>query len=232
MSGRNKYKIISAEEAVSHIHSGDTVAFSGFTPAGAAKAVPRALAARATHLHKKGEFFRIRVLSGASCGDSIDEALAAADAVSWRAPYQSSPTLRQMINRQEVEYVDMHLSHVPQTVSFGFFGKVDYAVVEATEITPDGRVFLSTSIGASPSYLKYAEKVIIEINNYHSTRLREMADIMIVPPPRTATPFRFTTRRARSAGRMRSWIRRKSSASWKPTSRITCRPLMSRARSA
>jgi acyl-CoA hydrolase len=50
--------------------------------------------------------------------------------------------------------VDMHLSHVPQMVSSGFFGKIDYAVVEATEITQDGRVFLSTSIGASPSYLK------------------------------------------------------------------------------
>jgi acetyl-CoA hydrolase len=191
MLARNLYRTISPEEAVSHIRSGDTVAFSGFTPAGAAKAVPRALAARAMDFHKKGESFRIRVLTGASCGESIDEALAKADAVSWRAPYQSSHTLREMINRQEVEYVDMHLSHVPQTVSFGFFGKVDCAVIEATEITPDGRVFLTTSIGASPTYLKSADRVIIEINRYHSMRLREMADIMIVPPPPNRNPIQI-----------------------------------------
>jgi len=191
MANFNGYPKISAEEAVARIPNGATVAFSGFTPAGAAKAVPMAIAARALELHKKGESFKIRVLTGASCGESIDEALADAEAVSWRAPYQSSPALRRQINQQQVEYVDMHLSHVPQTVSYGFFGKIDYAVVEATEITHDGRVFLSTSIGASPSYLKYADKVIIEINHYHSTRLREMADIMIVPPPpyRSALPI-------------------------------------------
>ncbi len=188
MANFNGYPKISAEEAVAQIPNGATVAFSGFTPAGAAKAVPKAIAARALELHKKGESFKIRVLTGASCGESIDEALADAEAISWRAPYQSSPALRRQINRQQVEYVDMHLSHVPQTVSYGFFGKIDYAVVEATEITHDGRVFLSTSIGASPSYLKYADKVIIEINHYHSMRLREMADIMIVPPP----PYRST----------------------------------------
>ncbi|HYB20722.1 MAG TPA: succinate CoA transferase [Thermodesulfobacteriota bacterium] len=191
MSVHNHYTKISAEEAVSHIHTGDTVAFSGFTPAGAAKAVPTALAARAKEMHGKNETFKIRVLTGASCGESIDEGLAQAKAVSWRAPYQSSPTLRRMINRQEVEYVDMHLSHVPQTVSFGFFGKVDCAVVEATEITPDGRVFLTTSIGASPTYLKFAERVVVEINHYHSMRLREMADIMIVPPPPHRNPIQI-----------------------------------------
>ncbi len=98
-------------------------------------------------------------------------------------PYQSGPTLRAQINAQEVEYVDMHLSHLPQTVLEGFQGKIDFAVIEATEITRDGRVYLTTSIGASPTYLKYADRVIIEINKYHSERLREMTDILIMPPP-------------------------------------------------
>jgi acetyl-CoA hydrolase len=191
MSSHDHYPKITAEEAVSHIKNGDTVAFSGFTPAGAAKATPRALATRAAEMNRKGETFRLRILTGASCGESIDEALAQAGAVAWRAPYQSSPKLRQMINHQEVEYVDMHLSHVPQTVSFGFFGKINFAVIEATEITPDGRVFLTTSIGASPTYLKCADRVIIEINGHHSMRLREMADIMIVPPPPHRNPIQI-----------------------------------------
>jgi acetyl-CoA hydrolase len=174
---------LTATEAAALIPDGALVGFSGFTPAGAAKVVPRALADRARELHARGEPFRIRVLTGASTGEGLDDALALAEAVSWRAPYQSSKPLRDQINRQQTQFVDMHLSHVPQTLSFGFFGRMDYAVIEATEITPDGRVYLTTSIGASPTFLQYADKVIIEINRFHSPRLREMHDVMTLPAP-------------------------------------------------
>ena len=191
MSIIKSYPNLSPEEAASGIFHGATVAFSGFTNAGAAKLIPRALAERARELHGKGMPFKIRVLTGASSGASIDEPLAAAEALSYRAPYQSGPTLRAQINKQEVEYVDMHLSHLPQTVLEGFQGNIDFAVVEATEITRDGRVYLTTSIGASPTYLKYADRVIIEINRYHSQRLREMTDILIMPPPPHRFPIPF-----------------------------------------
>jgi propionyl-CoA:succinyl-CoA transferase len=189
MADSSPFPRLSPEEAVALISHGATVSFSGFSPAGAAKAVPRALAARARDLHARGEAFRVRVMTGASSGVSIEEELAQARAISWRAPYMSGATLRKQINRQEVEYVDMHLSHVPQTVLFAFFGKLDFAVVEATEITPDGRVFLTSSIGASPTYLRYADRVVIEINRRHSMRLREMADILTVLPPPHRNPI-------------------------------------------
>lgn len=189
MSFRNTYPRLTPEEAVQEIFNGATVAFSGFTNSGAAKVTPRAIAARAVELHRRGEPFKIRVLTGASSGESIDEPLAQAEAISYRAPYQSGPKLRKQINSQEVEYVDMHLSHLPQSVLSGFQGQLDFAVVEATEITPDGRVYLTTSIGASPTYLKYAERVIVEINRYHSPRLREMSDILILSPPPHRNPI-------------------------------------------
>ena len=187
----DKFPRLSPEEAAAHIFHNATVAFSGFTNSGAAKLIPKAIAARATDLHAQGKPFKIRVLTGASSGASIDEPLAQAEAMSFRAPYQSGPKLRKQINSQEVEYVDMHLSHLPQTVMSGFHGRINFAVIEATEITRDGRVYLTSSIGASPSYLKYADKVIIEVNRHHSERLREMTDIMIMPPPphRYAVPF-------------------------------------------
>lgn len=185
----NTFPRLSPEEAVAHIVDGATVAFSGFGNVGAAKVIPRALAAHARKLHLRGEPFKIGVLSGAAGGIDIDEALAQARAIAWRAPYQRAATLRKQINRQEVEYVDMHLSHVPQTVSSGFFGKVDVAIIEATEITADGRVYLSTSIGASPTFLQCADRVLIEINRHHSPRLREMADIITLPPPPYRNPF-------------------------------------------
>lgn len=197
MSTASGFPLLTPEEVVERIPHGATVSFSGFSPAGAAKIIPRALAARARALHERGEPFKVRVLTGASSGESIDDELAKAEAISWRAPYQSGVALRKQINRQEVEYVDMHLSHVPQTVLFGFFGRIDFAVVEATEITPDGRVYLTTSIGASPTYLRYADRVVIELNRGHSPRLREMADIFIMPPPphRNAIPIHDPTTR-------------------------------------
>lgn len=181
------YPVISAEEAVLQINDGDTVAFSGFTAAGAAKAVPGALAARAKEHHDIGLNFKLRVLTGASSSRAIDEELAETGAIAWRAPYQSAKPIRNLINSQQVEYSEMHLSHVAQAASAGFFGKVNVAVIEAREITTDGRVYLTTSIGASPTFLRCADRVIIEINRYHSPRLREMADITIMPPP----PRRF-----------------------------------------
>ena len=189
-SKTHPFSVLSAEEAVAHIKDGDTVAFSGFTPAGSAKAVPRALAKYALDEHARERRYKLRILTGASTGNEIDEDLARAKAVEWRGPYQAGEAIRRQINRQEVEYVDMHLSHVPQAIAFGFFGRINFAVVEATEITSDGRIYLSTSIGASPTYLQHADKVFVEINRHQSPRLREMADIFIMPlpPHRNAIP--------------------------------------------
>jgi acetyl-CoA hydrolase len=100
---------LTADEAASLIFNGAMVGFSGFTPAGAAKAVPRALAERARQMHQRSEPMKIRALTGASTGSSLDDVLAQADALSWRAPYQSSKPLRERINQQRVEFVDMHL---------------------------------------------------------------------------------------------------------------------------
>lgn len=183
MSQHGAFPKMTAEEAAELIPNGAMVAFSGFTPSGAAKAVPRALAQRAKELHRLGKPFQIRVLTGASTGANLDTALAQANAISWRAPYQSSAALRQQINDGSVAFVDMHLSHLPQSVLFGFFGKVNIAVIEATEVTSDGRVYLSTSIGASPTFLHVAEKVIIELNRHPSRQISETADILVPKPP-------------------------------------------------
>ncbi|NMA92804.1 MAG: succinate CoA transferase [Firmicutes bacterium] len=185
---RYYYPVVTAEEAAAMIEDGQTVAFSGFTAAGAPKAVPLALAKRGKELHDKGEQFQIRALSGASTG-ALDDNLAESNVISWRAPYQSSRILRSQINKQQVRFTDLHLSHLPQMISFGLFGKIDVAVIEAVEITADGRVYLSTAIGASPTFLMYADKVIIEINRYHSVRLNEMADIHVLPPPPHRSPI-------------------------------------------
>lgn len=180
---------LTAEEAAELIPHDALLAVSGFTPAGSPKAVPRALARRAQALHESGQPFRIRLLSGASTGEACDDELGKAEAVSWRAPYLTSAPLRKLANTGKLDFVDMHLSHVSQVVLEGFLGPIDVAVVEATEITPDGKVYLTTGIGNAPTFLQYADKVIIELNARHSPRLREMTDIFMLPPPPNRRPI-------------------------------------------
>ena len=182
---------ISAQEAVSIIEDGNTVVTSGFTAAGTIKACGRALAERALAEHEAGRPFKVRLLTGASTGKSVDEALANADALSFRFPYQSSGALRKKINSGQVSFCDMHLSHVPQYVEYGFLGELDVAIIEATAITPEGHVYLTTAGGAAPTYMRMAKKVIIELNRYHSPRLREMHDVYCpaLPPRRREIPI-------------------------------------------
>ncbi|TVQ81523.1 MAG: succinate CoA transferase [Phycisphaeraceae bacterium] len=189
MASSHRFPIITAEKAASIIRDDDLVGFSGFTPAGAVKAVPKMLAVRAREAHERGEPLRLRVLTGASTGGAIDDALAEADAIAWRAPYQSSRPLRDRINRQEVRFVDLHLSHVPQMLDYGFLGRVDTAVVEAVEVTDDGRVYLTTSVGITPSLLKHADRVVIEVNRWASRRLPEMHDIALLRRPPRRDPI-------------------------------------------
>ena len=102
-------KKCSAADAAAMINDGDVLGVSGFTLAGYPKEVPTALAARAEKLHAEGKPFKVTLFSGASTGDSCDGALARAQAVSLRMPYQSNPSLRKAINAGQIKYIDAHL---------------------------------------------------------------------------------------------------------------------------
>jgi propionyl-CoA:succinyl-CoA transferase len=107
------FLVLSAAEAAEFIQNGQNVGFSGFTPAGSPKVIPQALAARAVCEHAAGRPFKIGVLTGASTGPALDGALARADAIAFRTPYQSDPDLRQAINAGTTRFFDLHLSPMP-----------------------------------------------------------------------------------------------------------------------
>ena len=136
------FKFITAEEAAEFIHHNDNVGFSGFTAAGTPKVVSVALAKKAEAEHAAGRPFQIGVYTGASTSDYIDGALSRAKAIKSRTPYQSHKDSREAINNNEIAYFDLHLSHLAQTLRYGFLGKVDVAVIEATDVTPDGEILL------------------------------------------------------------------------------------------
>jgi acetyl-CoA hydrolase len=182
---------ITAEEAAAHINHGQTCAFSGFTPAGAPKVVPAALAARAVAEHNAGREFKVGVLSGASTGASLDGELAKANAVEWRTPYQSNGDMRKAINEGRAKFFDMHLSMVAQTVRYGFLGPVHHCIVDACDIKDNGEVVLTTGVGAVPTYARLAEKVYIELNARHPKALRGFHDLYepADPPNRRELPI-------------------------------------------
>ncbi|MBO6102204.1 MAG: acetyl-CoA hydrolase, partial [Opitutales bacterium] len=185
------YKILTAEEAASLIKNGDNIAFSGFTPAGAAKAIPTAIAERAKAEHAAGNAFKIKAITGASGGPSLDGVLALADALEYRAPYQSNADMRKAINAGSINFVDMHLSMTPQYMNYGFMGEFDWAIVEAADVSDSGEILLTTSVGISPTGLKLAKKVLIELNRHHSKGLLGMHDIYETanPPHRREIPI-------------------------------------------
>lgn len=185
------FPMLTAEEAAAMIEHGQTVGFSGFTPAGAAKAIPTAIAARAEKFHAEGKDFQIGVLTGASTGPKLDGALAKANAISFRTPYQSNPDLRKRINTGETRFVDMHLSLMPQAVRYGFLGPVHWAVLEACDVTPGGGIVLTSSVGAAPTFASQAKKILIELNRHHPPALLGMHDIYepADPPARREIPI-------------------------------------------
>lgn len=176
-------KFVTAEEAASLIKNGDNIGFSGFTAAGCPKAVPAALAKIAEEEHAKGNLFKVSVFTGASTGDSIDGTLSRAKAIDRRAPYQSCKSLRAAINNGEVNYFDMHLSILAQEIRYGFFGKINVAIIEACDITEDGEIVPTTGVGICPTIARLADLIIVELNAFHPKELRGMHDLCELENP-------------------------------------------------
>ena len=188
---RSKFAIMKPEEAASYIKDGDNIGFSGFTAAGCPKAVPTALAERMENEHAKGNPLRIGMFTGASTGDSIDGNIARARGVKFRTPYQSNNGMRAAINAQDAPYFDMHLSLLAQYLRYGFFGKINYAILEASYINDDGEIILTTGVGIIPTVCMLAEKIIVELNGRHPKELFGMHDTYIPsdPPHRRELPI-------------------------------------------
>lgn len=182
---------LTAAEAAALIKNDDVIGFGGFTPAGSPKAVSHEIARRAIDEHNAERPFSIGVITGASTGPSLDGVLAKSDAVKFRTPYQSDPDLRKRINTGRTQFFDMHLSQLPQAVRYGFLGEMDWAVVEVCDIKPSGEVTLTSSVGASPTFLHKAKRVILELNRRHPGALLGFHDLYEPedPPTRTHIPI-------------------------------------------
>ena len=185
------FNIISAAEAASYVKHGFNVGLSGFTPAGAPKAVTPEIAKLAEAEHAAGRPFQISIFTGASTGDSADGELIRAKAMRYRAPYTTNSDFRKAVNAGDVAYNDIHLSQMAQELRYGYFGKLDIAIIEACDVTPDGKVYLTAGAGISPTIARMADKVIIELNAAHRKECIGLHDVYepLDPPYRREIPI-------------------------------------------
>lgn len=185
-------RVTDAATAAGFIKHGSTVGMSGFTGSAYPKAVPLALAAQMESEHAAGNPFRVRMLTGASTGPELDGALARANGIDFRLPYNSDPIARERINKGEMNYFDMHLSQVAPATWQGFLGDLDTAVVEVTGIHEDGSLIPASSIGNNKTWLDCAKQVILEVNSWHNDELFGMHDVYYgtaLPPHRMPIPL-------------------------------------------
>ena len=179
--------LMTAEEAAAMIPHGVNVGMSGFTGAGYPKALPQAIAARAKAEHAQGKPYKINVWTGASTAAECDGVMAEAHALGQRLPFNTDPTARKAVNAGEIDFIDMHLSHVAQHAWFGFLGHMNIAVIEVLGVTADGLLIPSTAVGNNKTWLEIADKVILEVNTKPPAKMEGMHDIYYgtaIPPRR------------------------------------------------
>ncbi|CAF1302270.1 unnamed protein product [Rotaria sordida] len=182
-----KSKLMSAEDVAEKFPEKVTIGASGFTPAGYPKVIPGAFAQRIKN-SKNPENFSINLYTGASTGDELDGVLARSGRLKLKIPYQSHKDLRKLINQGKVNFIDMHLSHVSKYIREGIFPPIDVAIVEACDVTSDGRIYLTNSSGMSGTYLPLAKDIYIELNEAHPLDMKGLHDIYL-PEIHTGRPI-------------------------------------------
>jgi succinate CoA transferase len=188
------YTLLTAAEAASLIKNGENLALSGFTPAGVAKAVTKELAKVALAEHEAGREFKVGIFTGASTGQSTDGDLANANAIKYRAPYTTNNDFRKHVNMGEIPYNDLHLSHMAQELRYGFYGDVDWAILEVCDIEEADtyyKAYLTAAGGISPTAARLAKRIILELNSFHNANAKFIHDVYepLDPPCRQPIPI-------------------------------------------
>jgi len=164
-----------------------------FYPSGYPKVVPLALAQRV----RSGERLHVTLGTGASVGVELEESWAEERITTRRYPYQTGKMINRRINSGDTMFADLHLSHVSQDLRYGFLGTMDLCIVEALCILEHGGIVPTTSVGNTPTFLREAKHVIVEINTSQPLGLLGMHDIFIPADPPSRHPLPITDCRQR-----------------------------------
>jgi propionyl-CoA:succinyl-CoA transferase len=185
------FRRLTAAEAALYVKDGDNIGLSGFTPAGSPKAVTAEIGKMAHELHEQGKPFKIGIFTGASTGDSCDGILSREHAIKFRAPYTTNKDFRTAVNNGEIDYCDIHLSQMAQELRYGFMGEINIGIIEAFDITDDGKIWITAGVGIAPTVARLAKRLIIELNAAHTKCAKGLHDIFepVDPPYRREMPI-------------------------------------------
>ena len=173
------FTILTAAEAAAVIKDRDHMALSGFTPNANPKAIFRELSKRAIREHEAGKPFAVGIFTGASSCQSVEGDMAAAHAIKFRAPFSTNEDFRKHVNLEEIDYEDMHLGHMAERLRHGFYGTMDWAVIEVSDYeVKDGecRAYLTSAGGIVTTIARLAKRVILEHNRFHNPNSRFLHD--------------------------------------------------------
>ena len=174
------YTRITAAEAAAMIEHDATIGFSGFTPNGIPKAVIREIKKKAEQLHAEGQPYQISLVTGASGCQSLEGDLANVHAIKFRGPFSTNKDFRTHTNLGEIDYEDMHLGHVAERLRRGFYGEIDWAIIEVSDLDEFAtvcRAYLTTAGGIVPTIVRLAKRIIIELNRFHSPDSKLLHDV-------------------------------------------------------
>ncbi|APG25221.1 MULTISPECIES: acetyl-CoA hydrolase/transferase C-terminal domain-containing protein [Syntrophotalea] len=179
-------RIKTTREVLPYFKDGMTLGWSGFTPVGYPKAIPKALA---DHVEKNGlqGKMRFNLLIGASVGTETEDRWASLDMIARRWPYQSGKNIQKGINSGRIRMQDKHLSMFAQDLLYGFYtkdfgGSLDLGIVEASAIKEDGSIILAGSVGIAGEIIHTAKHLIIELNTTIPS-YEGLHDIVLPEPP-------------------------------------------------
>ena len=165
-------KVMSADDAARLIQSGMTIAVSGFTRTNYPKAVPQAVT-------RQGTARDLTLIVGAAVGDCIDGAWTRAGLLKRRYGHQSNKDLRKAVNADQVEFSDIHISHLPKYMNEQTGPHIHIALIECCAVTEYG-LYLGASGGTADAAVRNADKVIVEINQSLPVGFMGMHDIFEV----------------------------------------------------
>ena len=186
-------KVITSEEAVRVVEDGMRIATSGTTSSGYPLSFFKALAESA----KEDRGFKIDLWSAAPLGPEVDGKLSEIGILNRRLCHQANPIMANAINKGEVLYSDMGPYAFPNQIRYGFFDDLDLTIIEAIELTEEGNIVPSTCIADSPTLIRAAKKVIVEINTNLPLEMAGIHDIVIPDNPPNRYPIGINTPRDR-----------------------------------
>ena len=175
-----KYRRLTPAEGAAMIEDGVTIGFSGFTPNGIPKAVIREIRKKAEALHAEGKPYQVGIVTGASGCQSLEGDMAKAHAIKFRGPFSTNRDFRIHTNLGEIDYEDMHLGHVAERLRRGYYGPIDWAFIEVSDLEEGDDVckaYLTTAGGIVPTIVRLAKHIMIEWNHFHNPNSKHLHDV-------------------------------------------------------